>query len=341
MSSKRLGPDPIVDGKGVDGVQEVTDEVSERAANLPQPTQARWHRWTAPGCARRCSSSARSWSWSNAQATTRCCGSRPTPPTCTRRLLQKVQERGTTLETQLLFFELEWAALDDAQAEAVLSSGVDLEFCAHYLRSARRYRPHLLSEPEERILAEKSLASSASWARLFGEVVSAIRVDRDGTEVPLDLALSDLLSPERARRASTAEAVTAALQPGLRTRAFIFNTLVYDKSVDDRLRSYPHWLAARNLSNEASDESVMALIQAVHGRYDIPQRWYRLKARLMGVDKLRDRLRPQRHACHQRAPVLLRGMRATSWSDVMRTSWPRPARSRSGSSDELDRRARS
>jgi len=63
--------------------------------------------------------------------------------------------------------------------------------------------------------------------------------------------------------------VTAALAPGLRTRAYLFNTLLADKSVDDRLRGYPHWLASRNLANEASDESVQALVDAVRGRYEI------------------------------------------------------------------------
>jgi oligoendopeptidase F len=58
--------------------------------------------------------------------------------------------------------------------------------------------------------------------------------------------------------------------------------------VDDRLRKYPHWLAARNLANEASDESVMALITAVRGRFSIPQRWYRLKAQLLGVERIAD-----------------------------------------------------
>jgi oligoendopeptidase F len=82
--------------------------------------------------------------------------------------------------------------------------------------------------------------------------------------------------------------VTAALEPGLRTRSFIYNTLVQDKAVEDRLRHYPHWLATRNLANEASDESVMALIQAVRGRFDIPQRWYVLKAKLLGIERLAD-----------------------------------------------------
>jgi oligoendopeptidase F len=82
--------------------------------------------------------------------------------------------------------------------------------------------------------------------------------------------------------------VTVALEPGLRTRAYLFNTLLHDKAVDDRLRGYGHWLQSRNLSNEASDESVAALVEAVKARYDLPQRWYRLKARLLGVDRIAD-----------------------------------------------------
>jgi oligoendopeptidase F len=202
-------------------------------------------------------------------------------------LLQLVQERATEVETLLLFFELEWAALDDDRAEELLADpGVD--FCRHHLRSVRRYRPHLLSESEEKVLAEKSISSQAAWSRLFGEVVAALRVKLDDQEMTLDVALSRLQLPNRDARREAAAAVSRALEPGLRTRGFIYNTLVYDKSVEDRLRNYPHWLASRNLSNEASDDSVMALIEAVRARFDIPQRWYRVKARLLGIDRLAD-----------------------------------------------------
>ncbi len=202
-------------------------------------------------------------------------------------LLQLVQERGTEIETKLLFFELEWAALPDERADE-LADDERLSFCAHYLRSARRYRPHLLSEPEETILAEKALTSHSAWSRLYGELLAAVRVDLAGDEVPLDVALARLQDPDRDTRRAVAQGVSAALEPGLRTRAFIYNTLIHDKAVDDRLRSYPHWLASRNLANEASDESVMALIEAVRARFSIPQRWYRLKATLLGVDRLAD-----------------------------------------------------
>jgi len=198
-------------------------------------------------------------------------------------LLQKVQEKGTAIETKLLFFGLEWAALDDGQAEELL--GADgLDFARHHLRMERRYRPHLLSEPEEKLVSEKAVTGRSAWSRLFSEQVSAIEVDG----APLDVALSRLLSADREVRRTTAEQVTTALEPGLRTRAYIFNTLIHDKAVDDRLRSYPTWLSSRNLANEVSDESVQALVTAVKGRYDIPQRWYRLKAQMLGLPKLTD-----------------------------------------------------
>ncbi|MCU1430076.1 MAG: oligoendopeptidase [Actinomycetia bacterium] len=202
-------------------------------------------------------------------------------------LMQKVRERATVIATKVLFFELEWAALDDAQADALLADE-RLSFAAHHLRSARRYRPHLLSEPEEVVLAEKEVTGASAFERLFEEQVSSIMVSIDGETLPLDAGLARLQSPDRDARRTTAEAITESLLPGLRTRGFVFNTLLADKAVDDRLRRFPSWVASRNLDNEASDESVQALVDAVQGRYDIPQRWYRLKAGLLGIDRLAD-----------------------------------------------------
>jgi oligoendopeptidase F len=204
-------------------------------------------------------------------------------------MLQRMQEKATAIETRLLFFELEWAGLDDDRAEELLATE-GLDFARHHLRTARRYRPHLLSEPEEKILAEKSLTGRTAWTRLFEEQASAITVDlqEGGEPVSLEIALSRLFASDRDVRRHAAERVTAALEPGLRVRGYVFNTLAADKMVEDRLRSYPHWLASRNLSNEASDESVAALIDAVRARNELPRRWYRLKARLLGLDKLAD-----------------------------------------------------
>ena len=209
-------------------------------------------------------------------------------------LVAHAQQRSTATSTKLLFIELEWADADDDHVEAVLSDPApELDFVRHHLRSARRYRAHLLSEPEERILTEKGITGVSAWTRLFDELTSAIEVDvqqPDGTstKAPLMQGLAMLQHPDRNVRQAAHAAVTDALQPGLRTRAFVFNTLLNDKQIDDRLRSYPTWISSRNLANEASDESVQALVESVVARYDIPQRWYSLKAKLLGVDQIAD-----------------------------------------------------
>jgi oligoendopeptidase F len=221
-------------------------------------------------------------------------------------LLQRVEEWGAALETELLFFRLEWAGVDDEHAEALLGGEAFADY-RHYLGALRRFRPHLLTEPEERILTEKSVSGVAAWSRLFDELVSAMRFRLDDDEVGIAQVLARLYSPDRDLRRSASEAVTEGLQPGLRTRSFVFNALLVDKAIDDRLRRYPNWLAARNLMNEASDESVQALVDAVVGRYDIPQRYYRLKARLLGLDRL---------AAYDRYAPVSSGTKTVSWDDA-------------------------
>ena len=283
--------EPLVDGEGQEGVERRLAEALERSRAFAERHAGRLAELEADGLREAMDELAtiydlvgRAGYYAGLRFST------DTAEPANGALLQRVQEQETTIQTTLLFFELEWAALSDERAEELLSGG-GLDFCAHYLRNVRRYREHLLSEPEEKILAEKSLTGAGAWTRLFEELTSAIDVElpgESGEPVALDVALSRLAMADRDARRATAEAVTAALAPGLRTRAFLFNTLLADKATDDRLRRYPHWLAARNLANEASDESVQALIEAVRGRYEIARRWYRLKARLLGVERLAD-----------------------------------------------------
>jgi oligoendopeptidase F len=210
-------------------------------------------------------------------------------------LLQKGRELGAAIETQLLFFDLEWNLVPQERVDELLE-GPELAFAAHHLRTLRRYRPYQLTEPEERVLTETNVTGGSAFQRLFTEQTSALQVPLPGRDEPASLeeGLSRLQDPDRERRAEAATAVTESLRPGLQTRAFVFNTLLQDKATKDRLRGYPHWLASRNLANEASDESVEALIAAVQGRYDLARRWYALKARLLGLDRLAhyDRMAP-------------------------------------------------
>src|SRR3954447_15098229 len=280
--------DPLVDGRGEEGVDDQLAQAQEIADRFAERYPGKVAELDAAGLAEAMHELeqvyllvSRAGSYAHLRFAT------DTQDPKTGALMQRAQERGTAIETRLLFFELEWAALPDERAGELMADAA-LDFCRHYLETARRYRPHLLSEPEELVMTEKSITGRSAWTRLFAEVTSSIRVALPDGEVPLEVALSRLQSPDREVRRTAAAAVTEALEPTLRTRAFIFNTLLNDKAVDDRLRKYPDWISSRNLSNEASDESVQALIQAVTARYDIPQRWYRLKAQLLGVERIAD-----------------------------------------------------
>ena len=279
--------EPLVDGEGEAGVDELLDEADRVAASVAERrgTVAQLDAAGLASVMRELASIAELVGRAASYASLRFAADTTDPGR--GALLQHVEERATAVNTKVLFFELEWAALPDDRAAELLADE-QLTFCRHYLAAARRYRPHLLTEPEELVMTEKAVTGRSAWSRLFSELTSTIAVDLDGGRVSLEGALSRLSSPDRGERRTAAEAVTDALEPGLRTRAFVFNTLLADKAVDDRLRKYPHWLASMNLDNEASDESVRALVAAVQARYDIPQRWYALKARVLGLDRLAD-----------------------------------------------------
>ncbi|HEY7195600.1 MAG TPA: M3 family oligoendopeptidase [Gaiellaceae bacterium] len=208
-------------------------------------------------------------------------------------LVARLGEKAAGLDTRLLFFGLEWAAVEDDVADALLADPA-LDHWRHHLHSLRKFRPYLLSEPEERIVTEKTVSGSSAWSRLYEELLGALRVSLEGEDVPLEPAMAKLYEPDRDVRASAAAAITDALGPGLRTRTFVFNTILLDKSIDDRLRGYPTWLSSRNLANETTDEAVEALVHATTSRYDLPQRYYRLKARLLGLERIEhyDRFAP-------------------------------------------------
>jgi oligoendopeptidase F len=282
--------EPLVDGEGEAGADRLLDEAERRAAAFAELHAGKVADLDGPGLAAAVAELSdiselvgRAGNYAMLRFAV------DTAEPANGALLQRVQERGTGIETKLLFFDLEWAALPDERAEELLAAD-GLDHARHHLRTARRYRPHLLTEAEEKVMAEKSVTGRDAWSRLFSEVTSAIKVDLDGEDEPvaLDVALSRLMSPDRALRQHVAERVSVALEPTLRIRGYIFNTLMADKATDDRLRKYPSWISSRNLANEASDESVQALVEAVREAYEIPRRWYRLKARLLGVDRLAD-----------------------------------------------------
>lgn len=201
------------------------------------------------------------------------------------RLLARVREASAERGSHLVFFSLELAQVTDEQA-AKLYAAPESAIYRHTVEEARKFRPHQLSELEERVLTEFSPVGPGAWVRLFEELCAAIRVDVDGQNIALEQALVLLREPDRDLRRRASSAVTASLRDDVRTRGYIYNVIMQEKAIDDRLRRFPTWISSRNLANETSDEAVQALVDAVTSRYDICGRYYRVKRKLLGVDHL-------------------------------------------------------
>ena len=199
----------------------------------------------------------------------------------------RVEELESALSQKMVFFDLEWNALDDEPANAILDDPAVAEY-RYYLEAERRYRPYNLSEAEEQIIIEKGVTGSGAWTRFFTQLTSAFRFDWLGDEVNMTFVLNKMRDADRDVREMAWRKLTDKLQEKSMELTFIFNTLALDKANSDQRRRYASWISSRNLSNKSGDEVVEALIETVTGNYDLVARHYRLKRALLEYDELYD-----------------------------------------------------
>ncbi len=199
--------------------------------------------------------------------------------------LQQSKEAASRVNRELVFFDLEWAKMDQESADRFLKAE-DTAPYRHYLSNLRRYAAHLLSKTEETLLVELSPVGRDCWLTLFEKLMGHLEFGEEKRSE--EEVLSDLYAGSREIRQKAAIELTEGLQSQLHILTHIFNTILSEKMIDDRLRSYPSWVSARNLSNELEDQTVEALVASTTERYDIVQRYYRFKKELMGLETLQD-----------------------------------------------------
>ena len=204
----------------------------------------------------------------------------------TAQFFQTVREETTATESRLLFLTLELNRIeDDALADKLKAPA--LARYAPWVRDVRAFRPFQLSDEVERLLLEKQVAGRAAWMRLFDETMAALRFPVRGEALGSAEALNLLSDKDREVRREAAQALGTVLGENVRTFALITNTLAKDKEIEDQWRGFERPISARNLGNRVEDEVVDALIAAVEAAAPrLAHRYYALKARWMGVDRL-------------------------------------------------------
>ncbi|MEX1011777.1 MAG: M3 family oligoendopeptidase [Balneolaceae bacterium] len=203
------------------------------------------------------------------------------------KLLQRSRELGSEVSQKLVFFDVEWIKMEEGKAREWVEAKI-LRPYRHYLRVSRLYKPHTLNEEQEQILSAKAVTGRSAWNRFFDETFGNARFLLDGEELTSQQVLSKLHSGDRNLRKRAHGAFSKKLSEMSHSLTFVFNTILADKSTDDGFRGYEDWIHARHLSNQTDPETVNSLIRAVTGRYDLVQRYYRLKQELLGIDALRD-----------------------------------------------------
>lgn len=203
------------------------------------------------------------------------------------KFMSDMQTKLTDMTTPLVFFTLEINRIEDEALAAALASNADLARYKPVLDRLRAMKPHQLSDELERFLHDKSVVGSAAWNRLFDETMAGLTFDVEGEEMPLEATLNLLSDHDRAKRETGAKALAAVFADRLPLFARITNTLAKEKEISDRWRKLPTPQSSRHLANDVEPEVVQALRDAVVAAYpDLSHRYYALKAKWLGLEKL-------------------------------------------------------
>jgi oligoendopeptidase F len=197
-----------------------------------------------------------------------------------------IQEKLTAITMKLLFYPLEFNRLEDDVMETALKDEALAHF-APWIEDLRKEKPHQLSDEIEKLFHDKSVSGRGAWNRLFNETMTALRFLVGGEELSLELTLNRLTDRDGDKRREAAEALAEVFGGNLRLFTLITNTLAKDKEISDRWRGFEDVADSRHLANRVEREVVEALVSAVQDAYPrMSHRYYALKARWMGQDKL-------------------------------------------------------
>ena len=201
--------------------------------------------------------------------------------------MSDLQSQITDMTTPLVFFSLEFNRIPDATYTAVFTAPDGPHRYKPVFDRMRAMRPYQLSDELEKFLHDNSVVGAAAWNRLFDETMAGLEFEVDGEVMQLEAVLTLLTDHDRAKREAAAHALADVFGKNIKLFARVHNTLAKEKAVEDKWRKMPSPQHGRHLSNHVEPEVVEALRNAVTKAYPrISHRYYALKARWLGLDKL-------------------------------------------------------
>jgi oligoendopeptidase F len=201
----------------------------------------------------------------------------------------RIEKLQTDVQNRALFFDLWWKGLEEEAAERLLAASGDN---AYYLESLRRFKPHTLSEPEEKVINLKDINGVEALLTVYEMLTTAFtfKVEIDGEAK--ELTRGELMVYARDPRPEVRAAIYQELYRVYGEQGTVLGQ-IYQHIVRDwasehlSLRKFASPLAVRNLRNDIPDAAVDTLLEVCRHNAGLFQRYFRLKAGWLGLDKLR------------------------------------------------------
>jgi len=204
-------------------------------------------------------------------------------------MVMRTEQLVSELSNRTLFFSLWWKDLPDEFAQPLMEGTGDFHY---WLEEMRHFKPHTLTEPEEKIINTKNVTGVNALGTLYDSITNryVYKVEVEG-EVK-ELTRGELMSLVR------------STDPDLRARAYqelyrvygddasilgqMYQTIVRDwRNEEVTLRKYQTPISARNLANDLPDEVIETLLETCRQNTGVFERFFKLKAKLLGMEKLR------------------------------------------------------
>lgn len=182
----------------------------------------------------------------------------------------------------LLFFELEFCALDSIKQKSFIKGAKNYSF---YLQNLVVSKPHQLELNVEKALVATSAVGVSAFNRLFDEHLASLKIGKNKESE--EQILAKLYSQNRKIRKSAQKEFSTSLQDSSALLGYILNMVRKDLSIQTNLRNYPNKETFRHISNQTTQKSVDKMLEIVNKNFSIVHQYYALKSKILGF-KLKD-----------------------------------------------------
>jgi oligoendopeptidase F len=203
--------------------------------------------------------------------------------------MASVDSRLAVIGNRTLFFSLWWKELDDPAAERLMVGSGDYHY---WLEEMRHFKPHTLSEAEEKVVNIKDVTGARAIVNLYDTItnryVFKMTVDGKVKELTRGEISVYARSHDPALRAAAYQELYRVYGQDGAILGQMYQTLVRDwrnENVDMRHFSNP--IAVRNLANDIPDDVVDTLLGVCQDNIPLFQKFFQLKARWLGLEHLR------------------------------------------------------